>query len=65
MEQVTARSVVLNLYYLVGEYAGNGKWTKNFGEIFFEIGSNPFGVHNYLQVYPIMNITLARRQFQR
>ena len=37
MEQVNARSVVLNLYYLVREYAGNGKWTKNFGEIFFEI----------------------------
>ena len=44
MEQVNTRSVVLNLYYLVGEYAGNGKWTKNVGEIFFEITNNPFGV---------------------
>ena len=39
MEQVNARSVVLNLYYLVREYAGNGKWTENFGEIFFEIAT--------------------------
>ena len=37
MKQVNARSVVLNLYYLVREYAGNGKWTENFGKIFFEI----------------------------
>ena len=37
MEQVNIRFVVLNFYYLVGEYAGNGKWTENFGEIFLEI----------------------------
>ena len=44
MEQVNARSVVLNLYYLVEEYAGNGKMTENFREMFFEIANNPFGV---------------------
>ena len=44
MEQVNARSVDLNLYDLVGEYAGNGKMDENFGEIFFEITNNPFGV---------------------
>ena len=53
MEQVTnARSAVLNLYYLVREYAGNGNWTENFGEIVFEIANNPFGVYSfYLQIY--------------
>ena len=44
MEQVNARSVVLNLYYLVEEYAGNGKMTENFREMFFETANNPFGV---------------------
>ena len=44
MEQVNARSVVLNLYYLVEEYAGNGKMAENFREMFFEIANNPFGV---------------------
>ena len=44
MYQVNTRSIVLNLYYLVGEYVGNGKWTKNVGEIFFEIVNDPLGV---------------------
>ena len=53
MEQVTnATSVVLNLYYLLREYAGNGKWTENFGEMFFDIANNLFGVYIfYLQIY--------------
>ena len=50
MEQVNGRSV-LNLYYLVGEYAGNGNRTENFGKIFFENANSPFGVYIfYLQV---------------
>ena len=34
--------VVLNLYYLVGNYGG---CTENFNEIFFEIASTPFAVY--------------------
>ena len=61
MEQVNVRSVVLNLYFLVGEYAGNGKWTENFGEILFEIAKNPFGVYiSYLQMYLRMFLNLLR-----
>ena len=61
MEQVTnARSVVLSLYYLVRDYAGNGKWTENIGEIFFEVVNNPFGVYIfYLQVYLRMVFTIS------
>ena len=41
-----------DLSYLVGEYAGNGRCTENFAEIFFEIASNAFGVYiSYLQIY--------------
>ena len=61
MEQVNVRSVVLNFYFLVGEYAGNGKWTENFGEILFEIANNPFGVYiSYLQMYLRMFFNLLR-----
>ena len=61
IEQVNARSVVLNLYYLVGEYAGNGKMTEKVGEIFFEIANNPFGVYIfYLQIYLRMIFSLLR-----
>ena len=61
MEQVNVRSVVLNLYYLVGEYIGNGKWTENFREIFFEIANNPFGVYiSYLKIYLRMFFNLLR-----
>ena len=61
MEQVTnARSVFSSLYYLVREYAGNGKWTENNGEIFFEILNNPFGVYIfYLQIYLRMFFTIS------
>ena len=34
-----------DLYYLVGEYAGNGSSTENFGEIFFETANKPFAVY--------------------
>ena len=53
MDQVKTRSVALNLYYSVGDYARNDIMrTENFGEIFFEISNNPFGVYIvYLQIY--------------
>ena len=61
IEQVNVRSVVLNLYYLVGEYVGNGKWTENFGEIFFKIANSQFGVYiSYLQIYLKMFFSLLR-----
>ena len=61
MEQVNARSVVLNLYYLLEESASNGKWTENFGEILFEIANNPFGVYIfYLQINLRMFFNLLR-----
>ena len=61
MEQVTnARSVFLSFYYLVREYAGNGKWTENIGERFFEVVNNPFGVYIfYLQIYQRMFFTIS------
>ena len=61
MEQVNARSVVLNLNYLVGENIDNGRMTENFGEIFFEIANNPVGVYIfYLQIYLRMFFNLLR-----
>ena len=52
-DQVKTRSVVLNLCYLVSDHASNDIIrTENFGEIFFEIANNPFGVYTlYLQTY--------------
>ena len=62
MRQVNTRSVVLNLYDLVGEYAGNGKMTENFGEILFEIANNLFGVYVfYLQIFLRMFFNLLMR----
>ena len=51
--QVKTRSFMLNLFYLVGDHASNDiVKTENFGEIFFEIAKNPFGVYIvYLQTY--------------
>ena len=53
MDQVKTRSVALNLYYSVGDYARNDIMRiENFGEIFFEISNNSFGVYIvYLQIY--------------
>ena len=39
MKYLNARSVVLNLYYLVGNYGGR---TENFNEIFREIANTSF-----------------------
>ena len=49
MEIVSADTVVLNVYYLAGEYKSK---TENYGEFFFEIASNSFGVYIfYVQIY--------------
>ena len=46
MEQLKTKAIVLNLYYMVGEYIRNDIIiTENFGEIFFEVANNPFGVY--------------------
>ena len=61
MERVNSRPIVLNLHYLVGEYAGNGKWNENFGEILFEIANNPLSVYIfYLQIYLRMFFNLLK-----
>ena len=62
MDQVKTRSVALNLYYSVGDYARNDIMrTENFGEIFFEISNNPFGVYIvYLQIYFRVSFNLLK-----
>lgn len=42
MKYFNARCIVLNVYYLVGNYAGH---TENFDEIFSEIANTPFAVY--------------------
>ena len=50
-----------DLYYLVGQYAGNSRWTENFGEIFFEIANKPFSVYiSYLPIYLRMFFNLSK-----
>ena len=49
MEIASANTVALNIYYLVGEYQSK---TENYGELFFELANNSFGVYNfYDQIY--------------
>ena len=49
MKYLNACSVVLNLYYLVGNYGGR---TDNFNEIFTEIANAPFAVYIlFVQIY--------------
>lgn len=49
IELVNAKAIVLNIYYLVGEYQSR---TENFGKGFFEISNNSFGVYVfYVQIY--------------
>ena len=44
MKIVKTKSVVLNLYYVVGDSGKNDIMrTENFGEIFFEVAHNSFG----------------------
>ena len=53
MDQVKTNYVILNLYYVVGNYKENHFLkTENFGEIFFEVANNLFGLFTvYLQIY--------------
>ena len=49
MKYLNAKSVVLNLYYLVGNY---GDLTENFHELFVEIANTPFAVYIlFVQIY--------------
>ena len=45
MELVNANAAILNIYYLIAEYQSK---TKNFGEVFFEIVKNSFGVYVFM-----------------
>lgn len=42
MKYFNARCIVLNVYYLVGNYASH---TENFDKIFSEIANTPFAVY--------------------
>ena len=49
-EQVNTKTVLLNIYYLVGDYIE--KRTENFWEIFYEDTNNPFGLYIfYFEIY--------------
>ena len=48
MNKTNAKSVVLNLYYLVDNFS----LAENFGELFIEIANNSFGLYVlFLQIY--------------
>ena len=53
MDQVKTNYLILNIYYVVGDYKENHFLkTENIGEIFFEIANNLFGLYVvYLQDY--------------
>ena len=53
MGQVKTNYVILNHYYVIGKYKENHFLkTENFGEIFFEVANNLFGLYTvYLQIY--------------
>ena len=58
IEVVNAEAIVLNIYYLVGEYLSK---TKNFGELFLEIANTSFGVYIfYVQIYVTMFFNLLK-----
>ena len=55
---LNARSVVLNLYYVVGNYDVP---TKNFNEVFAEIANTPFAVYTlFVQIYLRMYFNLTK-----
>ena len=48
MNEANAKSVVLNLYYLVDDF----RLAENFGELFIEIANNSFGLYIlFLQIF--------------
>ena len=53
MKIVKSKSVVLNLYYVVADSGKNDIMrTENFGQIFFEVPNNSFGIYVvHLQTY--------------
>ena len=53
MDQAKTKSVVLNLYYVVGDYEKYDLMrTENFCQTFFEVSSNSLGIYvAYLQTY--------------
>ena len=62
MKIVKSKSVVWNLYYVVGDSSKNDIMrTENFGEIFFEVPNNSFGIYDvYLQTYLKVFFNLLR-----
>ena len=58
MKYLNARSVVLNLSYMVGNYGGR---TENFHELFVEIANTPFAVYVlFVQIYLRMYFNLTK-----
>ena len=58
MDLVNANAVVLNIYYLVGEYQSKN---ENFGKVSFKIGNNSFVVYVfYVQTYLRMFFNLLK-----
>ena len=53
MDQVKPNHVILNIYYVVGDYKENNLLkTENFWEIFIKVGNNLSGLYVvYLQIY--------------
>ena len=59
MKYFNARYVVLNIYYLVGNYVSH--LTENFNEIFSEIANTPFTVYVlFVQIYLRMYFNLFK-----
>ena len=58
MIYLNARSVVLNLYYLIGNYSG---CTEHFHELFVEIANTPYAIYIlFVQIYLIMYFDLTK-----
>ena len=59
MKYFNARYIVLNIYYLVGNYISH--LTENFNEIFSEIANTPFAVYVlFVQIYLRMYFNLFK-----
>ena len=58
MKHLNTLCVVLNIYYLVGNYSPE---TKQFGEVFYEFANGLFGVYIlYLQIHLRMSFNLLK-----
>ena len=59
MKYLNSRYVVLNIYYLVGNYVSH--LTKNFNEIFSEIANTPFALYVlFVEIYLRMYFNLLK-----